>query len=313
MPYRDLSFQEVVCCPDTEEKLSIADDWLYSCGEALYPVLCNTPVLHPNINRFLKSETWNIARAFAEMEEEQDVRSWFYSRYGFFNHSDPIPIDTEVLGEGYPGFWEAIETPDFLSQLDFQTPESLVMDIVEDRHFPLGLDLGCGQGGMMQMMAENCRKVYGLESNFYLAATANRLLQSEEIPIRYFVPESGPRTSILEKKALNNAQAICGDVRALPFCEPLFDWVHCGHILDLVDDPARILIEIKRIMKPGGVLSICTPWDFTDEGHFDGLLELLHNDFSLLRHEDGIPWLRFNHKRRFVLHEDWIWVGKLDI
>ena len=311
--FHDLSFSEIVCCPQTEAKLSQVESWLYSSDEidALYPKLCDTAILQPNIDWFLQSEVWSISRAIAEIDTAADIKNWFFSRYGFFNSSESLTLDTQVLGEGYPGFWDCLELPEFIKLLELQTPESLIMDIIGDHHPQIGLDLGCGQGGMLQLMSENCRQVLGLETNFYLAATANRLLRASEIPIRYFIPEKGYRNAILEKNSVSNAYAICGDVVQMPFCEPLFDWVHCGHILDLLDDPAEVLIQIKRIMKPGGTLSICTPWDFDIENHFDNMLEILSNDFEEAQQMDGIPWLRFNHKRRFVLHEDWIWVGKL--
>lgn len=311
MPFHDLSLIEIVCDPETEEKLDQVEPWLFESGDVLYPVLCGTPVFQPNIDHFLLSESLSVARAFAEMEEETDIKSWFLSRYGTFNAPDPSPVDSNILGEGYPGFWDIVPLPDFLKDLKFQSPENMIMDIVGKHHYQIGLDLGSGQGNMTQLMADNCRQVLGLESNFYLAATANRLLKANEIPIRYLIPEKGYRISVLEKQPLTNAQVICGDVRMMPFNEPLFDWVHCGHLLDLMEDPARILVDIQKIMKPGATLSICTPWDFSNPGHFDGLLEILASDFTEVYHVDSIPWLRYNHKRKCLIHEDWIWVGKL--
>ncbi len=311
MPFHDLSLLEIVCAPDSEEKLEEIEPWLLGDSTDLFPILCRTPILQPNIEAFLKSELWNLTRAFAEMDEQGEGKAWYFSRYGFFNVPDPPPLDTEILGEGYPGFWGTVEISEFLKEFNFEKPENFILDTIAGHQYKIGLDLGCGQGGMTQLMSDSCRQVLGLETNFYLAATANRLLRSNEITIRYFIPEKGYRTVVLEKKPVTNAQVVCGDVRAMPFCEPLFDWVHCGHILDLVDDPARVLVQAKKIMKPGATLSICTPWDIPDEGHFDNMLEILAQDFKQVRRVEGVPWLRFSHKRRYALHEDWIWVGKL--
>ena len=310
MPYRDVSFLDLICDPETEDKLERAEQWLFNSEHSLYPVLCDTPVLVPGSDEFLHNQYWNVLRAMAELDESSDIRHWFLSRYNRFDQPEPPPIDTEVLGEGYPGFWDLVDVPPFLEQLDSQNPESYIIDVVGDRTKMLALDIGCGQGGMMQLMAPHCRLVLGLEYNFYLAATANNLLRARQIDIDYFVPEAGRKRVTLEKQPVTNGLVICGDAMAMPFCEPLFDWVHCGHVLDLVDDPAEVIATAKRILKPGGLLSISTPWDIEHEGHFDDMLEMLVSDFRELFKLDGIPWLRYNHKRRFVLHEDWIWVGK---
>ena len=297
--------------PLTGECLSPLEPWLLATDDALFPIFCKTPILQPDIDVFLKGELWSISRAFAEFEESTEPRQWYFSRYGGLNAPDPAPIDAFVRGEGYPGFWNTVDKPDYLKDLLWEQPEETVVDALSGRHYRLGLDLGCGQGGMTQRMSEHCRQVIGLESNFYLAATANHLLTEDEIAVRYFAPETGLQTRMLRKTAVSNATVICGDVRALPFCEPIFDWVHCGHFLDLMDDPGDIVSAVKHILKPGAVLSICSPWDFVEKGHFDELIDILQHDFKEILQRDGSPWLRYHHKRRQILHEDWIWIGKL--
>ena len=313
MTYHDLSFLEVVCCPDSEAKLNEMEPWLYDAKEcdAIYPRICNTPILQPRVDHYLRDEIMTISRSIAEFGENDEVKQWFFSRYGFFSHPEPLPIDSEIMGEGYPGFWENLGLPSFIRDLELQTPEDLVLNALGGHHPKLGLDLGAGQGGMTQQMAEICNQVVGLERNFFLAATANRLLPAKEVVTRFFNPRKGWQNAQFEKKPVTNAYVICGDVRQMPFCEPLFDWVHCGHVLDLVEDPASVLQQIMRIMKPGGKLSIATPWDFDVPGHFDQMLEMLQDHFEEIYQIDGVPYVRFNHKRRYILHEDWIWIGKL--
>ncbi|CAM2008653.1 class I SAM-dependent methyltransferase [Acanthopleuribacter pedis] len=313
MTYHDLSLLEIVCSPESETKLAEIEPWLYGADgeDDLYPRLCGTPVLQPDIDLYLTNELMAVSRAMAQMGEKDDIKEWFFKRYGFFAQPEPLPMDSEILGEGYPGFWENLGLPSFIQDLEIQTPEDLVLDAIGAHHPSLGLDLGCGQGGMTQQMAEMCNQVIGLERNFFLAATANHLLRQKEINTQFFDPSRGRQSASFKKKAVDNATVICGDIEQMPFNEPLFDWVHCGHVLDLIDDPAAVLVQIMRIMKPGGTLSICTPWDFENEGHFDAMLELLDDQFEMFYQTDGVPYVRFNHKRRYILHEDWIWCGKM--
>jgi hypothetical protein len=298
--------------PETGAPLEEIEPWLLSGDDVLFPVLTNTPVLQPHIDAFLDEELWQISRALAEYGEADEIREWYFSRHGKLAVPDPAPIDTDILGEGYPGFWDSVGKPDFLERLQPLQPEELILQVLgEDFRVPLGLDLGAGQGGMTQRMATHCENVIGAELNFYLAATANRLLPRNEIPLRWFDPVDGRHVDSLHKAPVHNAGVICGDARCLPFPEAVFDWVHIGHLLDLMDEPGEVLAHVMTFMKKGAWLTLCSPLDFTVEGHFDDVHALLENSFDEVHRISSAPWLRYRHKRRFVLHEDWIWIGRL--
>ena len=53
---------------------------------------------------------------------------------------------------------------------------------------------------------------------------------------------------------LSNAEFSTADVTALPFEDGRFDIVHCSDILAYVSDTGAALDEIKRVLKPGGIL-----------------------------------------------------------
>jgi len=310
--FSDLVAQGVVCCPETGVALEAMEPWLFaaSATENLYPVMGSTPILHADNDRFLEAEILTISRALAQWPEPGEVRDWYFSRYSTLASPEVSELDTTVGGEGYPGFWQQVEIPEFVAPLVATCPEQQMMDWLAGQHFDLALDLGCGQGGMLQYMAPQCAQVLGLEQNFYLAALANQQLRATEIPVRYLIPERGIRQKILAKQAANNALVLCGDVSALPFAQGLFDWVRCGHFLDLVDDPIGVLEEVTGLLKPQGWLTLCTPLDVEQENHFEGLPQLLEDNYTQVAQRDGVPWLRFNHKRRLVLHEDWLWAGR---
>jgi len=297
-------------CPESGAPFEVFDDCLYSAGERLYPIICQTPIAVPGIDRFLRASTWTISRAIAELGEDEEICNWFYSRYGMLDQpGDSFQLDTFVPGEGYTGFWDCVDLPSFATELVRKTPESVLNGHLQGQRFGLGLDLGSGQGGWLQEMAGYCGFALGVELNPYLAMLANQQLLDSEIAVRYFMPEEGYCTEPLVKPVVENARVICADVEALPFDEETFDWIHCGHFLDLFEEPGESLCEIARFLKPGGTLTINSPLDYLDEGHFDGLFGILSRDFEEIRQEDGIPWLRYHHKRRIILHEDWLWIG----
>ena len=58
-----------------------------------------------------------------------------------------------------------------------------------------------------------------------------------------------------------------GDCHALPFADRAFDTAICTQVLEHVADPARVLAEIARVLRPGGVLLLTAPmiWPLHEE------------------------------------------------
>jgi len=94
------------------------------------------------------------------------------------------------------------------------------------------LDVGCGTGEITARLAER-------------------------------FPEASFAGIDLEESHLQRARARCasfgprvrfevGDALALPFPDATFDLVVCRHLLQAVPDAARVLAEIKRVLRPGG-------------------------------------------------------------
>ncbi len=53
---------------------------------------------------------------------------------------------------------------------------------------------------------------------------------------------------------------VVADIQHLPFREEVFDRVECDAVLEHVPDPARSVDEIKRVLAPGGVVHLVTPF-----------------------------------------------------
>ncbi len=56
----------------------------------------------------------------------------------------------------------------------------------------------------------------------------------------------------LGEKSVNNVSFQLGDIMSMPFADATFDYVTCGYALRNVPDVELALVEIKRVMKPGG-------------------------------------------------------------
>ena len=58
-----------------------------------------------------------------------------------------------------------------------------------------------------------------------------------------------------EYQGVRNATFHVGDVTELPFEDDYFDVAHCHTVLMHVPDTAEVLAEVKRVLKPGGLIA----------------------------------------------------------
>jgi|UniRef100_A0A7V6DR55 SAM-dependent methyltransferase len=95
---------------------------------------------------------------------------------------------------------------------------------------------------------------------------------------------------------------VLGDARTIPFADQTFDGVLCSQVLEHVDRPERVIQEMSRILKPGGVGLISVPFFYNlhmepyDYFRFSpyGIRELLERNglaVRVLRAQGGIGTL----------------------
>lgn len=99
------------------------------------------------------------------------------------------------------------------------------------------LEVGCGQGWLLALIADALPD-----------ATLDGLdVRADAIEL---AREVAPR-----------ARMVVGDAAALPYDDASFDVVVCSEVLEHVDDPARVLAEIRRVGRGRAVISVPhEPW-----------------------------------------------------
>lgn len=105
------------------------------------------------------------------------------------------------------------------------------------------LDLGCGQGRhALQAYVTDRVHAVGLDMNPNRLSEARRQLEglAQDDPER--------RLSFL-----------VGDGMKLPFSDASFDKVICAEVLEHLHDYERVVAEVRRILRPGGVLAVSVP------------------------------------------------------
>ncbi len=98
------------------------------------------------------------------------------------------------------------------------------------------LELGCGSGGSLRQLESLGAKVVGIEIDPSLIKLTNSRI-----------------------KALKNAYCVQADGFYLPFPDGTFDICIYSHVLEHVPDPHKMVEEINRILKVGGIALIEFP------------------------------------------------------
>jgi ubiquinone/menaquinone biosynthesis C-methylase UbiE len=100
------------------------------------------------------------------------------------------------------------------------------------------LDLGCGPGGFLALMAPLCNTIVGADI------------------VPNFVDDC---RSTIEREAISNASVVLLTSAKLPFGDAQFDKVVMVDTIHHLEIPERTLAEVFRVLKPGGVLLILEP------------------------------------------------------
>jgi len=114
------------------------------------------------------------------------------------------------------------------------------------------LDLGCGTGVCTYDLAKRAKKVVGVD-------------------ISTWAIEKAKANPIAEKL---NVDFVVGDAENIPFPDNTFDVVVNTALLQYFDEPQKVINEIHRVLKPGGVAVVEVPLKYGFY-HFKSLIAFL--------------------------------------
>jgi len=101
------------------------------------------------------------------------------------------------------------------------------------------LDIGCGPGLMTKALVECGWDVWGLDVLESAVAWA--------------------RAEAEQASWGDRAHYVVGDAEALPFCRGTFDTVIAMGVLEYLSDVHRFLSEVRRVLRPSGLLVVAVP------------------------------------------------------
>jgi len=150
------------------------------------------------------------------------------------------------------------------------------------------LDVGCGAAGLLNTLPSNpSLELHGID----FSAVAVKLA-----------------------RARVNGNFIVGDVHCLPYEKEFFDRVVSTETLEHVDDPAMVLQEIRRVMRPDSSLLVTVPEKNLDMKPSDwpGGIDLHVNKFTAQTLCDLVTSIGFVvGKCEVVERELWLFASKI--
>jgi ubiquinone/menaquinone biosynthesis C-methylase UbiE len=126
-------------------------------------------------------------------------------------------------------------------------------------------DLGCGDGNLSRDIVKKAKKIYGADIS----------------PTR------------VKKARKNGIDAVCADVCSTPFKSNYFDKVICSEVIEHVIEPRKLLQEINRVLKRGGIAALTVPFNQKIE---KTLLDVPKEDLEQMDYEEI--------KRKYHVTED---------
>jgi ubiquinone/menaquinone biosynthesis C-methylase UbiE len=160
---------------------------------------------------------------------------------GYYNTNDEIKFDKyKKKGAGY--HWDQIGKTITKRNIFVVARYNIVLNQISDSKGKRILDVGCGDGVLSYLLSQKGAFVIGVDS-------------------------SDKAIKFAKKKTRNirNIEFIKASAYYLPFKRDSFDYVVSSDVIEHLQEPQKMLAEIKRVYNRKGKVIITTPLRFTDE------------------------------------------------
>lgn len=135
----------------------------------------------------------------------------------------------DSVAGSYDSFFET-----HLGKAVYRAESRAIMSMLDPAPGLKALDAGCGTGVFTHQLVSTGMNVTGVD-------------------------ESREMLRIAENKPeLRTVRFVRGDIEHIPFDAGSFDRILCGFVIEFIQDAKRIITQLKRVLKPGGILVVST-------------------------------------------------------
>ena len=266
-----------------------------NCGER-YRIIEDTPALR-EMDRDGFAE-----RQIRGEQQYQDifVNMFLLRQYGLLVRIEEFPRSTNIFSQ--------ILKITGGSEIFYQTQIGLVRPYL--RSNITILDIGCGTGRLIGELARRASDgfVIGIDYSPAMVAMARKILFAEvHSNIEFQVRTSKLKFVSAEMNGwgINNAALWLADAQRIPLRSNSIDMIACINVLHRVEDPRKVIQEMKRVLKKDGVLLASNSYDWRAEHTarqlwFDNLGDELDSSIWQMENEvDGVPFMTPTYNRRY--------------
>ncbi len=129
----------------------------------------------------------------------------------------------------------------------------------------LAVELGCSVGGELRTLRRHARHVVGVDSNPVPLRVARLQLDGRPVPRLARVEGRSFRSlEPLVLPAVTGVTVVAGDALDPPLAAGEADLVLAANLLDNVRSPLGLVLTLDRLLRPGGLLVLTSPFHWVD-------------------------------------------------
>ena len=180
----------------------------------------------------------------------------------------------------------------------------------------LALDIGCHVGGFTALQAQRSSFVYGLDVSFENLLLASQILKGRpKVMDRYRLYQEGKRYHWRRLKAprCQNVEFVVATGENLPFKSAAVDTVSSCNVVDIVQEPMKLVDEKLRVLTSGGLLLLSDPYEFNGvtfmrlktgsrKSPLEVIKQRIASQIRIVQEEDQVPWITQNYNRSYTIY-----------
>jgi SAM-dependent methyltransferase len=307
-----------------------------------YPVVCGIPILMDKLPQYLRRNYYLIVghcRALGGLSDEMQAALLNYVLLDLKTGEEELfPISRKYTRETRLGFLTGIG-PYLCNHYDdlgsFAKPSDPLYEVLKaysarNPHAVLegfaarysnggrglALDIGCHVGGFTALQAQRSSFVYGLDVSFENLLLASQILKGRPKGMdRYRLYQEGKRYHWrgLNAPRCQNVEFVVATGENLPFKSTAVDTVSSCNVVDIVQEPLKLVDEKLRVLTSGGLLLLSDPYEFNGvtfkrlktgsrKSPLEVIKQRMAGQIRIVQEDDHVPWITQNYNRNHTIY-----------